>query len=184
MRRFQRIHQPVERITLLRDCRARTEQLEDDIALRGLRNRSAKRLTGVRLALRADTNAAGIGSFELHHRHRHAVDLQLLHLRNDRSARRRAELRLPPTIGELGYPRLELFSWGSFVAPAGTPPEVVARLNAQILKVAKQPEMAEWMKKTGSEFIPFTPKGFGEFLQSEVMKWQKISEETGIRAAP
>ena len=96
--------------------------------------------------------------------------------------RRLSEFPDVPTIAELGYQGLELFSWGCFMAPAGTPPEVVKRLNAEVIKAAKQPEMAEWLARTGSVFIPLTPERFGELLQSETAKWRRISAETGIRA--
>ena len=96
--------------------------------------------------------------------------------------RRLGEFPDAPTIAEVGYPDLELFSWGGFVAPAGTPPEVIKRLNAEVIKAAKHPAMAEWLTKTGSEFIPFTPEHFAEFLQGEISKWRRISAQTGIRA--
>jgi len=87
-----------------------------------------------------------------------------------------------PTMAELGFQGLEILGFTSFVAPAGTPSEVVRRLNAEVAKAWKQPDFAEWFAKTNAVFIEYTPEGFGEFLRSEMAKWRKISAETGIKA--
>jgi tripartite-type tricarboxylate transporter receptor subunit TctC len=87
-----------------------------------------------------------------------------------------------PTMAELGYPGLEIFSWTCFMAPAGTPPQVVRRLNAEVIKVAARPDMVEWLAKTAAVFMPFTPEEFGDFLRGEIAKWRKISDATGIKA--
>ena len=87
-----------------------------------------------------------------------------------------------PTMAELGYAGLEIFSWTCFMAPAATPPQVVRRLNAEVIKVATRPDMIEWFTKTGAVFMQFTPEEFGDFLRSEIAKWRKISDATGIKA--
>ena len=95
---------------------------------------------------------------------------------------RLSELPEVPTLAELGYPGLEIFSWSCFMAPAATPPQVVRRLNAEVIKVATRPDMVEWMTKTGGVVMQFTPEEVGDFLRGEIAKWRKISEATGIRA--
>jgi tripartite-type tricarboxylate transporter receptor subunit TctC len=87
-----------------------------------------------------------------------------------------------PTMAESGYPGLEIFSWNCFMAPAGTPPQVVRRLNAEVIKAATRPDMVEWFTKTGAVFMQFTPEEFGDFLRGEIAKWRKISDATGIKA--
>ena len=87
-----------------------------------------------------------------------------------------------PTMMELDYPGLELFSWSCFMAPAGTPAHVVRRLNAEVIKVATRPDMVEWLTQTAAVFMPFNPEEFGDFLRSEIAKWRKISDATGIKA--
>ena len=68
------------------------------------------------------------------------------------------------------------------MAPAGTPPQVVRRLNAEVIKVATRPDMVEWLTKTGAVLMQFTPEEFGDFLRGEIAKWRKTSDATGIRA--
>ena len=68
------------------------------------------------------------------------------------------------------------------MAPAGTPPQVVRRLNAEVIKAATRPDMVEWFTKTGAVFMQFTPEEFGDFLRGEIAKWRKISDATGIKA--
>ncbi len=87
-----------------------------------------------------------------------------------------------PTMAEAGLQGMEIFGWNSFVAPAGTPPDVVQRLNVEIAKAAKRPDAAEWFAKLNAVFIEFTPEEFGQFIRSETAKWRKIAAETGIKA--
>ncbi|HKA60262.1 MAG TPA: tripartite tricarboxylate transporter substrate binding protein [Gemmatimonadales bacterium] len=87
-----------------------------------------------------------------------------------------------PTMTELGYPGLELFAWNCFMAPTGTPPQVVRRLNAEVIKVATRPDMVEWLTNTGAVVMQFTPEELGDFLRGEIAKWRKISDATGIKA--
>jgi tripartite-type tricarboxylate transporter receptor subunit TctC len=86
------------------------------------------------------------------------------------------------TMAELGYQGLEVQGWTCLMAPAGTPPEIVRRLNAAVIKVATRTDLGEWLVKTGAIFIEYTPEAFAEFVRGELAKWRKISAETGIKS--
>ena len=85
--------------------------------------------------------------------------------------------RLPdvPTFAESGLPRFE--SNGSFgvVAPAGTPADVIARLNGAFVKVLNDPEIAARIRELGGEPMPMTPTQFATFIRTETEKWLKVA---------
>ena len=70
--------------------------------------------------------------------------------------------------------------WQGLFAPAGTPPAIVARLNAAVRQVIAQPETKEFYAKLGSELSASTPDELAEVLQSELEKWTKISKDIGL----
>jgi tripartite-type tricarboxylate transporter receptor subunit TctC len=76
-------------------------------------------------------------------------------------------------------PGFESYAWYGFFAPAKTPSEVIAKLNAAALKAMKAPEYQQVLKDTGSEFVGDTPANFAAFVKSEAAKWGKIAKETG-----
>jgi tripartite-type tricarboxylate transporter receptor subunit TctC len=84
--------------------------------------------------------------------------------------------RLPdiPTIAELGVPGFE--SNGSFgiVAPAGTPPEVIAKLNAAFVTVLNDPAVVDRIHALGSVPMPMTPSEFGDYIARDLSKWLKV----------
>jgi tripartite-type tricarboxylate transporter receptor subunit TctC len=84
-----------------------------------------------------------------------------------------------PTLKESGFPALELSVWGGIFAPAGTPPEIVRRLNAELQKAGS--ELREQMAATGSQFIPMSVEGFSVFVKAEFDKWQRMVRETGLK---
>ena len=88
-----------------------------------------------------------------------------------------------PTLAEAGYPGGEIPGWNGFFLPAGAPPPLVARLNAEIAKASQQPDIAERLRNAGGSTPPMSAAEFGEFVRRERDRWQKMSVETGIRAA-
>ena len=86
-----------------------------------------------------------------------------------------------PTIAEAGIKDYEAGSWYGFAAPAGTPNEVIARLNTEMLKVLKQPDVKERLDRAGFEIISSSPQEYEAFVRSEIAKWGKIVKATGLK---
>ena len=90
--------------------------------------------------------------------------------------------RLPdiPTVDESGLPGFE--SNGSFgiVVPAGTPADVIAKLNAAFVKVLKEPEVVERIRALGAEPMPMTPTEYGDFIKRDLDKWSKVARAAGL----
>ena len=79
-----------------------------------------------------------------------------------------------PTVAEAGIPGFEIENWYGLVAPAGTPPAIVNRLNTEILKILKDPKLVEELSKEGGNIKPDTPEQFSKFLEVDVPRWKKI----------
>jgi tripartite-type tricarboxylate transporter receptor subunit TctC len=95
------------------------------------------------------------------------------------------EKRLPelpdvPTIAELGYPAYEISSWQGAFAPAGTPADIVGRLNAEIVQLLKEPEVAARIRREGAEPIGSSPEQFAARFRNEVEKWARVSKDAGL----
>jgi len=87
-----------------------------------------------------------------------------------------------PTVAEAGVPGFEVVSWNGVLVPAGTPKAVVSRLNADIVKALKLPDVAERLNSQGLEIVASTPEEFGRFIAAEIAKWSKVVHAAGIRA--
>ena len=87
-----------------------------------------------------------------------------------------------PTIAEAGVPGYEIGSWQAVYAPAGTPKPIVERLNAEIVKALKSPDIAERFAGLGMEPVANTSAQMAEFNKAEVAKWAKIVKEANIKA--
>jgi tripartite-type tricarboxylate transporter receptor subunit TctC len=90
------------------------------------------------------------------------------------TARRAGSAPDTPTLAELGMPGFDFSLWGGIFAPAGTPAEIVERLNREITRVITQPEMQAQMAREGSDVIRTTPEEFGRFVQTESRKYAEI----------
>lgn len=86
-----------------------------------------------------------------------------------------------PTIAEVGYENFEAGYWGGFFAPAGTLPEVIKKLNTEIVASIKDKRVAERLLKTGVEVIGNSPEKFRQELDSEIELWRKVINESGIQ---
>jgi tripartite-type tricarboxylate transporter receptor subunit TctC len=87
-----------------------------------------------------------------------------------------------PTVAEAALPGFEYVSYWGVTVPAGTPKEIVTKLNSEIVKVLRMPEMREKFASNGAEPIGDTPEHYGEFLRQEVVKTGKIVKESGAKA--
>jgi tripartite-type tricarboxylate transporter receptor subunit TctC len=87
-----------------------------------------------------------------------------------------------PTVAEAGGPALESSTWVLFMAPGGTPKEVVARLSAEAGKAIHSPEINERLSQLGIQPVGNTPAQAKEFLDSEVSKWAKVINTAGVKA--
>jgi len=87
-----------------------------------------------------------------------------------------------PTISEAGVPGYDAGSWYGLLVPAGTPKEVVARLNAETVKLLKLPEVKERLDSAGFEVLVSTPEEYAAFTRNEIEKWAKVVKASGARA--
>ena len=97
------------------------------------------------------------------------------------SLKRSARLPSIPTVAETGVPGFE--SNGSFgiVAPAGTPADVIAKLNAAFVKVLNDPTIVKRIHELGADPLPMTPAEFGVFVDREARKWLKVAASSGAK---
>jgi tripartite-type tricarboxylate transporter receptor subunit TctC len=87
-----------------------------------------------------------------------------------------------PTVHESGVPGFDISLWQGIVAPAGTPREIVARLNQQIVADLQGAELRAKLTAQGLEAVGTTPEAFRAYIGSEVDKWAKVAKATGARA--
>ena len=86
-----------------------------------------------------------------------------------------------PTTAEAGLPQLEYTTWYGLDAPKGTPQPIIDRLNAELVKALADPKVREKIQSVGFESESDTPQEFGQFVESELGKWQKIVKDTGVK---
>ena len=87
-----------------------------------------------------------------------------------------------PTVAESGFPGFDLYVWYGLMAPAGTPPEVIAKLSSETAKVMAQADLKERFARLGMEPMTSTPEQFATHLRAETAKWAKIVRDSGARA--
>jgi len=87
-----------------------------------------------------------------------------------------------PTVAEAGVPGYELSVWFGMVAPAGTPKEIVQKLNAEVIKILAMPDVRERFLAQGVEPQGSTPEQFAEHIRSEMAKWAKVVKDAGVTA--
>jgi tripartite-type tricarboxylate transporter receptor subunit TctC len=86
-----------------------------------------------------------------------------------------------PTMAEGGMPGFDISTWFGLMAPAGTPPDVVARWNDEIVKALNAPDVREKMLAQGAEPAPMTTQAFAAFIASERDKYAKIVKASGAK---
>jgi tripartite-type tricarboxylate transporter receptor subunit TctC len=86
-----------------------------------------------------------------------------------------------PTLAESGLPGFEVGSWQGVFAPAGTPPEIVKRLNTEIVKILKLPDVSEKLVGLGAEPVGNTAEEFTALVKAEVVKWADVVKKSGAK---
>jgi tripartite-type tricarboxylate transporter receptor subunit TctC len=87
-----------------------------------------------------------------------------------------------PTMAEAGYPGVELEIWQGIVAPLGTPPAIVKKLNEEFIKAAKAPDVVEKVAAQAVEMYTTTPDEFGKLIATDVASLGKVVRDAGIKA--
>jgi len=95
------------------------------------------------------------------------------------------ETRLPylpdvPTVAERGFPGYEISSWQGVFAPAGTPNEIVAKINGELTGMLEAPEVRTRISREGADPVGSTPEAFAARVKSEIAKWSKVIKTSGI----
>ena len=94
---------------------------------------------------------------------------------------RHPQLPEVPSAVEAGSPDLVVTSWQAAVAPAKTPPAIVARLNEAMVKALRSPDVSERMQQIGFDVVASAPAEFGRFMQQEVDRWTGVVQKGGIK---
>lgn len=97
------------------------------------------------------------------------------------NAKRSAALPDLPTVAEQGFPGFDATTWNGFLAPAGTPSEVVQRLNKAIGQVLETPEVKQKLLASGAEVAGGTAEQFAALLRNETAAWTAVIERSGIK---
>ena len=87
-----------------------------------------------------------------------------------------------PTLSEAGIAGYEASGWIGILAPAGTPPAIVASLNADVNAVLRQPDVSAQFAASGADVAGGSPDRFAVFIAAEIAKWSKVVKATGIKA--
>ncbi len=85
-----------------------------------------------------------------------------------------------PTIAEAALPGYEATSWYGLLAPAATPQNIIARLNAETVKAVRSPDVAARLAGEGAQPTAGTPEEFGAFIKSEIARWGKVIKAAGV----
>jgi tripartite-type tricarboxylate transporter receptor subunit TctC len=86
-----------------------------------------------------------------------------------------------PTMDEAGVKGFDLDAWAGLVAPAGTPPDVVTKLNGALRKIIESPDVQAKFKNVGFEGFSSTPRDFGDFIEVQLKTWGKMVKDAGIQ---
>ena len=89
-----------------------------------------------------------------------------------------------PTVEEGGVPGFHYAAWVGYLAPAGTPREIVLKLNADIIKAISAPEVRDKLAAVGFEIQTTTPDEFAQLMQREMARMAKLVRDAGIKAEP
>jgi tripartite-type tricarboxylate transporter receptor subunit TctC len=97
------------------------------------------------------------------------------------SATRSSALPDTPTVAEAGVPGFEASSWFGLLAPAGTPPDIVAKIDGEVAKWLASPEAREKLAAQGANAAGGSPQDFARHIQAETAKWAKVVKESGAK---
>ena len=86
-----------------------------------------------------------------------------------------------PTLSETGLPGFDIYTWWGFMAPAGTPKEIIAKWNAEVTRILNSPEMKAFFAQQGAEPAPDSPEQFAALIRSEISKYARIVKQSGAK---
>jgi len=86
-----------------------------------------------------------------------------------------------PTIAEAAVPGFESSGSNGLAAPAGTPPAIIERLNAAVVKIVKEPQMSAYLSGQGADPATTTPAEYAAYIKAEVAKWAKVVKDSGAK---
>jgi len=86
-----------------------------------------------------------------------------------------------PTVDEAGLPGYAAANWNGILAPAGTPPAIIARLHKEISEIQDMPEMQKQFAAEGADVVRMSPTEFAAYIASELAKWGRVVKEAGIK---
>ena len=95
---------------------------------------------------------------------------------------RSATLPDVPTMAESGFPGFEVNVWNGLIAPAGTPRDIVTRMQAEVVKALALPDVKQRFAAVGFETVGSTPAEFGAYVEKELAKWRKVVQDAGMSA--
>lgn len=84
-----------------------------------------------------------------------------------------------PTMIESGYPTFDVVTWFGVLAPAGTPPDVVSRLNTEIIRILGMPAVRDRLAAQGIDIITSTPSQYLDYIKTETVRWAKVVKDAG-----
>jgi tripartite-type tricarboxylate transporter receptor subunit TctC len=87
-----------------------------------------------------------------------------------------------PSVAELGFPQLESLAWNGLLAPAGTPPAVIARLSAETVGAMRHPQTREALGRLGFDVVASSPEEFARWIDAESEKWARVIRASGATA--
>jgi tripartite-type tricarboxylate transporter receptor subunit TctC len=97
------------------------------------------------------------------------------------TAKRAPQLPDVPTMQEAGVAGYDASVWLALLAPAGTPHEIIAKLNAEVAKLMNSPETKKTLFDAGVEPAPSTPEAMSEYMVQEMARWGKVVKDAGIK---
>jgi tripartite-type tricarboxylate transporter receptor subunit TctC len=97
------------------------------------------------------------------------------------SAKRMTSLPNVPTISEAGVPGYEVTNWYGVMMPPGVPRDILTKVNADIVRILKQPDVQQRFAGEGGDVSPNTPDEFGKFIRNEIAKWGKAVKASGAK---
>jgi tripartite-type tricarboxylate transporter receptor subunit TctC len=86
-----------------------------------------------------------------------------------------------PTIAEAALPGFDVVGWFGVVAPGGTPADVVAKLNGEIVRILRLPDVKQRLSEQGAEAAPGTPQQFAALIRADLQKYEKVVRATGMQ---
>ena len=85
-----------------------------------------------------------------------------------------------PTVAESGYPNFDAIAWHGILAPAKTPPVIIAKLNEQIVKALRDPETKSLLEKQAMQTVGNSPSAFANFIKQDIAIWKDVATQAGV----